>query len=219
MQTRLSAFFLALALAGTAVAQAQTSGSETLATRAGVLVRTDTLAGRPPPASAGQVAGQIAIGTLLGGVSGLAGGLAGAALSPSDSWAAIGNALGGAIVGQLLGSGLVVYAAGRTDAVSGNFTATLLGAGAGALVSFLVLASTENAPGYLILPVLLLGPPLGATLFNNTSRRYRNPPQQSGLINLDRSGFSVGVPAVGVTRLADPHRTVARSVRLLTASW
>ena len=153
----------------------------------------------------------------------MAGALAGAALTDCrDSevyLCGLGNAVFGFIIGQTVGTGLIVYAAGRTVEVSGNFVLTMFGAGVGIAASIAILWEQASEANSSVWPVLFLGPPLGATLFNNLSRRYRTPPQGSGLINLDGDGFYVGIPALSATRLADPHRTVARSVRLFTASW
>lgn len=91
-------------------------------------------------------------------------------------------------------------------------------AAAGAPATLLVIYETDGESDYLSVPAVLLGAPLGATLFNNLSRRYRTPARPSGLLNFDHDGLYAGMPAVGVTRLTDPPRTVARSVRLFMAS-
>ena len=106
---------------------------------------------------------------------------------------------------------------GRDEEASGRFSLTLLGGIGGAVLSGLAASAFEGGGAAGVL--LLAGPPLGAMAANNLSRRYRTPPGGSGLINVDGDGFYVGIPALSATRLADPHRTVARSVRLFTASW
>ncbi|MGI9176020.1 MAG: hypothetical protein ACR2GR_11950 [Rhodothermales bacterium] len=216
------ALIFAPLLFGTAcVVQAQTSEIEAPTAYAGILSRSDSLAGRPPSASTKRKAGQVAAGALAGAGAGLAGGFIGAALSScgnGDFLCGLEGAALGILLGEVIGSTAGVYLAGRTAETTSSIGFTLLGSVAGLSASIL-LASAVSSSDYFVVPVLLLGAPVGATLAYNLRRRYRNPSQQSGLLNLDRSGFYVGVPVVERVRLADPLRTSARSVRLLTASW
>ena len=223
MKTRLVIFFLALSLLGIASAvQAQTSKTEAPAAYAGVPFRLNfSLSDRPPPLPIGRKVAQFLVGSGTGIITGAMGGVVGYGLSTCNDeddayFCGLGGIALGVSVGYVFGSSLGVYAVGYDEEASGRFSFTLLGGIGGAVLSGLVLSGLEED---LNLVVLLAGPTLGAMAVNNLTRRYRSPSQQTGLLNLDRSGFALGVPAVSLTRLADPHRTVARSIRLFTASW
>ena len=211
-------------------AQAQTSAlypaaiySDTpLALASDASARAVSVLDRPPPLSGGQRVKQVATGTLAGAAAGLLGGFVGAALSGCESDRDFGDFLCGleaaalgVLVGEAIGAAVSVYQVGRTAETTGSLGFTLLGSvvglGAGSL-----LAGVINTD-FISVPLFLLGAPVGATLANNLIRRYRTPSQQSSLLNLDRHGLYIGVPAVSITHLAD--RTSARSIRLLTASW
>ena len=218
MQASFAALLLTLVLAGTS-AHAQTS-AERLARSSSAFRATGTVLDGPPPLSLERKAGQVAAGALAGAGASLVGGLIGAALSScgdGDFLCGLEGAALGILLGEVIGSTVGVHLVGRTEETTGSFGFTLLGSTIG-LGAGTLLAAAINTD-YLSVPLFLLSAPVGAVFANNLTRRYRNPSQQSGLLNLDRSGFYISAPAVSVTRLADPHRTVARSVRLLTASW
>lgn len=219
-----NAFLLVLTLIGTPFAvQAQTSEPD-MSVPYAALVRLDSVRS-PQPLPVEARAMQFLIGSGTGIATSAVVGYAGLhILDCSLSDETLGGlcvlpVLAGVLAGHVLGSALGVHVAGIDKSTRGSFGVTLLGSTAGTVVSALVLTIAERYSAYVVIPVLAVGPPLFATLFNNTSRRYRTPSQQSGLLNLDRGSFALGIPAVNLVRLADPHRTVARSVRLLTASW
>ena len=220
----LLATLFCLATAATTT-QAQTSVPRTSASYADVLARfVPARSDRPPPLSTGRKVAQVLVGGGVGIVAGAAGGAAGISLSDCDDeddayFCGLGGLALGFTVGYVFGSGLGAHAVGYDSEASGRLSLTLLGSVGGALLTGLALSSGDSDGGWSTAVVLFLGPPLGATIANNLSRRYRTPPGGSGLLNFDGDGFRFGVPAVSTTRLADPHRTVARTVRLLTASW
>ena len=216
---------LLLLLAGrTSVALAQTSVPQTSIPYADVLARLDSArSDRPPPLSTGRKVAQVLIGGGVGIVSGVVGAAAGLGLSDCDDndtyFCGFGGIALGFTAGYVFGSGLGAHAVGHDEEASGRLSLTLLGSTGGLLLAGLVLSGIDQDEGPLPAIIFFAGPPLGAMIANNLSRRYRTPPGESGLLNFDGDGFRFGVPAVSMTQLADPHRTVAQSVRLLTASW
>ena len=219
-RTALLPVALLFLIATPATTRAQTSVFQT----ADVQGHPPVLLAQPAPTSlsASRKLGQVAAGAAAGTALSMAGGYAGYVLSGCDGsgdefLCGFGGMFVGITAGHVLGSAIAVHAVGRTPESTGRLGLTLLGGLAGFGASVLVI--TEDIPGYIAVPVLILGTSVGAVLGNNADRRLRSPVQASGLVNLDRGGFYLGVPALGATRLADPARTSARSVRLLTASW
>ena len=79
------------------------------------------------------------------------------------------------MVGHVLGSAFTVYAMGRTAETAGSMGFTLLGSVVGLGLSLPVLSDPAGLGDYIAIPILVLGAPVGATLLNNLTRRYRNP--------------------------------------------
>lgn len=101
-----------------------------------------------------------------------------------------------------LGSALAVYLAGREGNKTGSFKATLGGSvlgtlGFGALAISLNRIFPDHFGRGATIAMFLAGPPIGATIGFNMTRRYKSPPApETALINLRNGQFSLAVPAI-----------------------
>ena len=163
--------------------------------------------GKPPLSD--RIAGEIAVGAV--------GGLAGTTLAFSvfqlfddpecddcvkHPYLAVPTVLLAMVAGPTLGSTCGVYLVGNIGDETGSFLATLGGSAVGAtvgLVSIIAcIALEEEDICFLGGLLFLLGPPIGALIGFNRTRRYDSPPAESetALINVRDSQMSLAVPRV-----------------------
>lgn len=138
--------------------------------------------GEKPPLSGGRITGEILVGGVGGIVGGLGGGFIGAGVAgegyPEEL---VGGIIGGSI-GYTLGCSIGVYLVGNIGNETGDFLATLgggiLGGLAGIFAITAIIKDLENGAVRLVVrvAVALVGPPIGATIGFNLTRRYKSPP-------------------------------------------
>jgi hypothetical protein len=100
----------------------------------------------------------------------------------------------GFLLGYGLGNALGVYLIGNSRGETGSFKATLAGSMIGLVVGF---ASLYVYDEWKPIPaaILLFGPPVGAMIGFNGTRRYCTESESEALLNTNRfARFSVGVP-------------------------
>ncbi|MBM3242650.1 hypothetical protein FJZ31_40840 [Candidatus Poribacteria bacterium] len=136
------------------------------------------------------VNGKFQAGVLAGVVGGVTAGIAADYIVCKECdvqfWMAVAT-------GISLGSSIGVYIVGNIGDETGSFLATLGGSMLGEVVGFAA-TYTTGAPGLL---VMLFGPPIGATIGFNKTRRYKSPPtSETALINLGDGQVSLVVPSI-----------------------
>jgi len=139
--------------------------------------------GEKPPLSGGRITGEILVGGVGGIVGGLGGGFIGAGVAgegyPDEL---VGGIIGGSI-GYTLGSSIGVYLVGNIGNETGDFLATLGGGILGGLAGIFAITAIIKDYNVVVLSnfywswaVVLVGPPIGATIGFNLTRRYKSPP-------------------------------------------
>jgi len=129
----------------------------------------------------------------------------------------------GAGIGLVGGSAAGVLVAGYTRTAEIDFVPTLLGSAAGFGTSLLLINTIDipeaEAGLELVIVALLIGPPIGATVIGNTSRRYRAGHRPSALLSWNNERLHLGVPTLQRQPLGGVPQTFVRSVRLLEVRW
>ncbi|UCE74827.1 MAG: PEGA domain-containing protein [Methanomassiliicoccales archaeon] len=161
-----------------------------------------------PALNMGRIAGEL--------VAGMAGGAAGAfgvytlmdALIGEGLWLL--NPASGGEAGWLIGNALGVYLVGNLGNETGSFIQTVRGSVAGLVVGTVALAlplyplmfiymnNPDFWPTYakIVMYVMPTSLSIGATIGFNSTRRYKNPPTDTGLINFQDRQMSLAVPRV-----------------------
>lgn len=138
----------------------------------------DRLPVAAPPASSGSpVAGQIVFGLLGGAFAMVVGGAIGAAIDSAncghDDWfCGLGGAMVGGGIGLVLGSTAGVYAVGSNRQQTASFP-VMIGASMLGLVAGAAVAGVIDAPGEVVMTLLIFTPTLGALVGFNATRRAR----------------------------------------------
>ena len=156
---------------------------------------------RKPPPSVGRIAGEIAVGE-VGGWVGIIPVFWVIQLFDDPErddvfkypYLALPTILLTMVAGPSLGSSCGVYLVGNIGNETGSFLRTLgVSAGVAAIGVLSIFGGAE--PGFLL---LALGPPIGATIGFNRTRRYDSPPAESetALINVRDGQMSFAIPRV-----------------------
>lgn len=158
-----------------------------------------------PPLSGRRIAEEIIVGCAGGFAVGvpcaLAGGAVGASMTYDpdypDSWfPSLGMIFGAAIgfgISYPLGSATGVYLVGTRGNVTGSFLATWVGTIVGLLCVLPAAMIDYDLAGI----AFLAGPPIGATIGFNLTRRYETPAEsETALINLRNGQVSLAIPRV-----------------------
>lgn len=171
-----------------------------------------------PRVSATRFMGQFFLGAVGNLAGGYVGGVIGYEIDKADDDGGWFEGLGGAMLGYAAGSAIGTAAGvsviGNTGEVKGKFGKALMGALLGELVAILIAAAGEEG-GWALASFLVL-PPLGSTLFFNSSLKYRNPTVSNALLNFNKNGLKMGVPWVHVQPLPgfDRHHKPTLKVRV-----
>jgi len=130
--------------------------------------------GEKPPLSGGRITGEILVGGVGGIVGWLGGGFIGAGVAGEGYPGELAGFFIGGSIGYTLGCPIGVYLVGNIGNETGDFLATLGGGILGGLASLFIFTAIikdlDNGA------VVLVGPPIGATIGFNLTRRYKSPP-------------------------------------------
>ena len=184
-----------------------------------------------PPLNVKRITGEILAGGLGGAILGGGIVLLAELASECPSWGASGCDIilfagwFGFPIGYILGNTAGVYIVGNTGNETGSFLATLGGsilgiAGAVAALELLYnpYFGLENhyEDDILIATLFLAGPPIGATVGFNKTRRYKSPPaSETALINFRDGQTSFAVPTIYSRPDSFGGRSFIRNVNLV----
>jgi hypothetical protein len=144
---------------------------------------------------------------IVGNVAlGIAGGYAGSAISSFAHQGEYSGFILGIHAGSTLGSALGVYLAGSVgNGDKSGFGSALLGSSLANLAAFAIAVialsdeSQGSAYGYVVSLAVL--PPIGATIFYNSSRRKRSLSAGTALLNLNKDKLMFGIPDLQIRPL------------------
>lgn len=161
-----------------------------------------------PELSGGRLVGEVLLGGLAGTGGLFLGGLIGAGLCFDDGgeFACLGSVVIGAYIGGVLAVPLGVYAVGASGDQDGSLGSAILGSVLGSAIGFGSLLIGEE----LGVALLITGPPIGAMIGFNSTRRWDRAPS-TALLSVSGGDVALGLPLV--TRGAD---TTGASITTLT---
>ena len=170
-----------------------------------------------PELSGGRLLGEVLLGGLAGTGGLFVGGLIGAGLCSDDGgdFSCLGSVLIGAYIGGVLAVPLGVYAVGASGDQDGSLGSAILGSVLGSAVGFGSLLIGEE----LGVALLITGPPIGAMIGFNSSRRWDRAPTPKGtaLLSLRDGELALGLPLV--TRGADATGAAVTTLTLAGGSF
>ncbi len=186
-----------------------------------IVLAVNLYAQKPPE---GNLPAQVLAGCGVGVLSGLAGSYIGAfVFSDGEGWGdLLGAALGG-VLGYTIGTAHGVYMVGSSENVTGSYAATLGGSFLGLLLAYPVsMINIGDTPISMNIAyfIAFIGPPVGATIGFNLTRRYRTPPtSETGLINFRAGGMYLAVPTIYMVQYPYDETTLVQSIDLIRVEF
>jgi len=167
-----------------------------------------------PELSGGRIIGEVLLGGLAGTGGLFLGGLIGAGLCLDDGgeFACLGSVVIGAYIGGVLAVPLGVYAVGASGDQDGSLGSTILGSVLGSALGFGSLLISEEIG----VALLVTGPPIGAVVGFNRSRRWD---QTAGTPRLSVRGGDVALGIPLVTRGTSATGAPVTTLTLLGGSF
>ncbi len=167
-----------------------------------------------PELSGGRILGEVLLGGLAGTGGLFLGGLIGAGLclDGGGKIACLGSVVIGAYIGGVLAVPLGVYAVGASGDQDGSLGTAILGSVLGSAVGFGSLLIGEE----LGVALLITGPPIGAMIGFNSTRRW-DPSAGTALLSVRGGDVALGVPVV--TRGRGATGTPVTTLTLLAGSF